>query len=84
MGKLRERMIADLELRNYSNRTCRKYVRCAAKFAKHFWRSPELMGEDDIRRFLIHLIRVNNASLSSRKIYVATLKFLYRITLNRP
>jgi len=42
------------------------------------------MGEDEIRRFLIHLIRVNNASPSSRKMYVAALKFLYRITLNRP
>lgn len=84
MGKLRDRMIADLEMRNYSVKTRREYVRCACQFAEHFWLSPDLMGEDEIRRFLVHLIRVRKASPSSQKMYVAALKFLYRITLNRP
>ena len=84
MGKLRDQMLADLELRNYSHKTRGEYVRCACNFAKHFWRSPDLMGEDEIRRFLLHLVRVRKVSPSVQKMHVAALKFLYRITLNRP
>jgi site-specific recombinase XerD len=84
MGKLREKMLSDLELRNYSQKTKTEYIRCATNFAAHFWLSPELMGEDHVRRFLLHLVRVRRASPSVLKMHVAALKFLYRITLNRP
>jgi integrase/recombinase XerD len=84
MGKLRDNMLSDLELRNYSIKTRTEYIRCAANFATHFWLSPEEMGEDEIRRFLVHLVRVRQVSPSVLKMHVAALKFLYRVTLNRP
>lgn len=84
MGKLRDQMVADLELRNYSLKTCQEYLRCVCNYAEHFWRSPDRMGEDEIRRFLLHIIRVRKVSPSVQKMYVAALKFLYRVTLNRP
>ncbi len=84
MGKLREKMLSDLELRNYSPKTKTEYIRCAADFAAHYWLSPELMGEDHVRRFLLHLSRVRRVSPSVLKMHVAALKFLYRITLKRP
>jgi len=84
MGKLREKMLSDLELRNYSRKTRTEYIRCATNFAAHFWVSPEVMGEDEIRAFLLQLLRDRGASPSVLKMYVAALKFLYRITLNRP
>jgi site-specific recombinase XerD len=84
MGKLREKMLSDLELRNYSVKTRAEYIRCAARFAAHFWLSPKEMGEDEIRRFLVHLVRVRQVSPSVLKMHVAALKFLYRVTLNRP
>ena len=84
MGKLREKMLSDLELRNYSRKTKIEYIRCAANFAAHFWVSPEEIGEDQIRSFLLHLLHVRRVSPSVLKMYVAALKFLYRVTLNRP
>jgi len=83
MRKLRDDMLSDLELRNYSPKTKTEYIRCACHFAAHFWLSPEEMGEDEIRRFLIHLVRVRRVSPSVLKMHVAALKFLYRVTLNR-
>lgn len=84
MGKLRDQMVSDLKLRNYSPKTVQAYTSCMNDFAKHFRRSPELMGQQEIRDFLLHLIEKRQASPALQKMFVAALKFFYRITLNRP
>jgi len=84
MGKLRDQMISDLCLRNYSPRTIQAYTQCVFHFAKHFRRSPDLMGEHEIRSFLLFLAQESEASASVRKMFVAAIKFFYRVTLNRP
>jgi len=84
MGKLRDQMVSDLLLRNYSPKTLQAYTGCMLRFVKHFHRSPDLMGESEIREFLLHLVEERKASPSLRKMFVAGIKFFYRVTLNRP
>lgn len=84
MGTLRDRMQADIHLRRYSPKTEKEYLRCAYNFAKHFMRSPAEMGEEEVRAFLVHLVEEDEVSPSVQKMYVAALKFLYRVTLKRP
>lgn len=84
MGLLKQRMEADLKLQNYSPRTQGEYLRCARGVAAHFMRSPEQMGAEEIRCYLQHLLVVRKLSASSMKVHIAALKFLYRVTLNRP
>ncbi len=55
MGKLHEQMKADLTLKGYSPHTIAGYLPRCRKFAKHFNRSPEEMGEEEIRAFLLYL-----------------------------
>ncbi len=49
MTPLRQRMLEELQRRNYSSKTIRLYLRHVAEFAKHFHRSPDQLGAEDIR-----------------------------------
>jgi site-specific recombinase XerD len=42
------------------------------------------MGEQEVRDFLLHLVRDRNASPATQDMYVSALKFLYVVTLKRP
>ena len=84
MGKLHDQMQEDLLLKAYSPHTMRNYLRCARHFASHYMKSPEEMGEQEIRGFLLHLVRDRKASPATQDMYVNALKFLYNITLKRP
>jgi hypothetical protein len=75
MGKLRDKMAADLQLRRYRSETCRHYLDCARRFAEHFGRSPTLMGEPEIRAFLLYLINDRKVSPSTQKVYIGALGF---------
>jgi site-specific recombinase XerD len=84
MGKLHDQMRDDLILKAYSPHTQRAYLRCVRHFAKHYMRSPEEMGETEVRNFLLHLVRDRKASPATQDMYVNALKFLYVVTLKRP
>ena len=84
MGKLHDRMKGDWLLQGYRPHTQSADLRCARHFASHYMRSPEEMGEQEVRGFLLHLIRDRNASPATLHMYVNALKFHYNITLKRP
>src|SRR5437867_9844530 len=83
MTPLRQRFIDDLRLRNYAKRTIDTYVGQVAAFARHFGRSPELLGADEVRAYQLHLLQ-RRVSWSSFNQAVCALRFLYRTTLGRP
>lgn len=83
MTSLRQRFIDDLRLRNYARRTIDTYVGRVAAFAKHFGRSPELLGPEEVRVFQLHLLE-RRLSWSSFNQAVCALRFLYGTTLGRP
>ena len=83
MRKLRDRMHEDLTLRGLSAKTIDSYLRCVRKFAEHFGRSPSTLGAEEIREFLLHL-REREVSASTFNVYAGAIKFLYRVTLERP
>jgi integrase/recombinase XerD len=80
---LRQRFIDDLRLRNYAPGTIEAYVAGVARFAKHFGRSPDLLGPEDVRTFQLHLIE-RQVSWSLFNQTVCALRFFFRTTLGRP
>jgi site-specific recombinase XerD len=83
MGKLRDQMLGDLQLRGATQRTQEIYLREAGNLAKYFNRSPAKLGEDELKEYLLHLINERHLSNGTYRFYVAALKFLYRTTLKR-
>jgi integrase/recombinase XerD len=83
MTPLRQRMIEDMKLRNLAPRTIAVYTARAATFARHFGRSPEALGREEVRSFLLHLVREKHVSWSVYNQTVAALRFLYEVTLDR-
>lgn len=81
---LRSRMIADLRIRNYSERTVDTYTRCVAAFANYFHRSPHALGVEEVREYQIYLVETKKASFSLLNQTVSALRFLYGVTLGRP
>lgn len=82
MTPLRQRMLEDLRVRNFSPTTQRDYVYAVAQFAQHFGKSPELLGPEDIRAYQQHLLtkRLAWGTFNTR---VCALRFLYRVTLGK-
>jgi integrase/recombinase XerD len=84
MTPLRQRLLEDLQRRNYSPRTISCYVAHVAQFARHFGRSPDQLGPDDIRAWQLHLLQVKRASWSAYNQSVCALRFFYGICLQQP
>jgi site-specific recombinase XerD len=83
MTPLRQRMIEDMQLRNLSPVTQRVYADQVGRFARHFRKSPSVLGPEDIRHYQLHLINEKRLSASSLQVVVAALRFLYKITLKK-
>ena len=82
MTALRQRMIDDMRLRNFSAETQRTYIRYVEAFAKHFGKSPEHLGPEEARTFLLHLV---DSGLSSSTVNLArcAIRFVEHVTLGR-
>jgi len=83
MTPLRRRMIDDMTLRNFTPATIQAYVRCVARFALHFHCSPDLLGREHVRAYLLHLLHEQHVSHSYYKLTRCALRFFYRETLGR-
>jgi integrase/recombinase XerD len=83
MTPLRQRMIQDMQLRTFAPGTVSVYVNCIARFARHFGKSPELLGPEDVRAYLLHLIEQRRPSWSYYNQNLHALRFLFNVTLGR-
>jgi site-specific recombinase XerC len=74
-------MQEELQRRNYSDITAVCYLRHVAEFARHFGRSPDLLGAEEIKQFQLHLIQKRKVSWATYIQAMAALRFLYVKTL---
>jgi integrase/recombinase XerD len=82
MKFLRQKTIDVLKLYNYSGMTIRTYVQAISDFAHYHGKSPELLGEEDIKTFLLYSQRRGLAA-SSMRILRCAIVFFYTEVINR-
>ncbi|MDR5784503.1 site-specific integrase [Caballeronia sp. LZ065] len=83
MTPLRQRMLQDMQIRNLAENTQQSYLLEVSSFARYFHRSPELLGPEEIRAWLVHLREERKLMPGSLGPTIGALRFLYRITLKR-
>jgi integrase/recombinase XerD len=82
--QLRQKMLEELQRRNYSSETIRLYMSAVKEFAEQFGRSPERLGPDEIRQHQNYLLKERTLSPKTVKARTSALRFLYVKTLKRP
>ena len=80
---LRKRMIEDMSVRGFSEKTRNDYVRNVRAFAAFIGRSPDTATAEDLRRFQLHQTQsgMQPPSVNSA---VSALRFFFTVTLDRP
>ena len=82
ISPLRRRMIEDMTIRNLSPATQRSYLNAVSKFSRHFGRSPDRLGLDEVHAFQVHLVATGTSWPSLNQI-VCALRFFYGVTLGQ-
>jgi hypothetical protein len=76
-------MEQDLVLCGRSAATQESYLRYARMFVAYLGRSPTRASNDDVRRWLLHLLRDKHYKPATVNTAIGALKFLFGTTLQR-
>jgi integrase/recombinase XerD len=83
MTSLRQRMLEDMQVRNFSPHTQTSYVQQVSRFARHFQQTPDCLGPEEIRAYQIYLTNEKKLAVTSILLAVAALRFFYMVTLKK-
>jgi site-specific recombinase XerD len=82
ISPLRQRMIEDMSLRHFGEKTQKDYIRAVKNLTAFLRRSPDTASNEDLRLFQLHLAgnRVGAPTINST---VSALRFFFTVTLDR-
>src|SRR6201988_4317456 len=83
ISPLRRRMIEDMTIRKFAQKTQHDYVQRVKDFANYLKRPPDTAKPEDVRGFQLHLTS-SGAGTPKINATVAALRFFFRVTLDRP
>ena len=83
ISPLRRRMIEDMALRGFTEKTQSSYVRAVEGLVRYHRRSPDVLADEEIRRYFVHLKCERHLARPTITIALCGIKFLYETTLRR-
>src|SRR3954465_989366 len=83
VSPLRKRMIEDMTIRQFGEKTRRDYIRQVREFTAFLGRSPDRAEPEDLRRYQLHLASLG-ASYARMNLAGTALRFFFHVTLGRP
>ena len=83
MTPLRQRMLEELQRRNYSPETIRAYLFAVKDFAAYFKKRPDQLGQDHLRQYQLHLLNDRKLTVETIAGRIAALRFFFVKVLRR-
>jgi integrase/recombinase XerD len=84
MTPLRQRLIEELVLRRYADKTREAYIHAVAGLATYYGRPPDQLSDQETRAYLLHVHLHTSKASSTLNVLVSGLRFFYRFVLRRP
>lgn len=81
MNTLRQKLIDEIEVRGLSRNTKESYI---GFVSRHYRRSPDKISDEELRAYLLHLLREKKNGPGTLCIAVSALRFFYGRVLQRP
>jgi len=81
--QLRKRMLEELQRRNYSPKTIRNYINTVKDFSRHFKKSPDKLGPDELRIYQVYLLQERKLAAATVVGRVAALRFFFLRVLRK-
>ena len=83
MTALRQRMLEELQRRNFSPSTIRGYIRTVRDFAAYFCKPPDQPGIEQVRQFQLHMLRDQKLATGTVQNRMTALHFFFKKVLKR-
>ncbi len=83
MTHLRKRMLEDMQLKGFSERTQECYARSVRQLAQHYNKAPDQISEEELRNYFLHIKKVKKWKRATVTIALCGIKFFFTQTLNR-
>jgi site-specific recombinase XerD len=77
-------MLEELQRRNYSSETIRAYLFAVKDFATYFHKRPDLLRQEHLRQYQLHLLNDRKLSVDTIVGRIAALRFFFGKVLRRP
>ena len=80
VSPLRRRMIEDMTIRQFGEKTKGDYIRQVREFTAFLGRSPDAAEPEDLRRYQLHLASLG-ANYARMNLASTALRFFFHVTL---
>ena len=83
MTALRQKMIEDMQLHGFAERTQKSYMQAVRQLAEYYRKPPDQISEDELRQYFLYLMNVKKVSRSTITLALCGIKFFYERTMQR-
>lgn len=84
MSVLRAKMVREMQLRRLAPTTQKAYVRLVAELARFYRRSPDQLNHEEVKSYLLHLMRVRKLDWSTVNTASCAIRFFFSEVLGKP
>lgn len=81
MSELRQRMMREMDLRNFADSTKRAYINAISGLAAFYKRSPDKINQKEVEDYMLYLKNERKLSFNTVNVAASGFKFFYNATL---